>query len=171
MAGAAEFAEPPQQQQPAGRNYEGCCALLCLLQTWEKKKVLHKLSIPLQLDMGAVLVEAGLELPDNSPLGPDRQPVLPGSPNSTYELAAVLIHKGTSASHGHYGMYVCWVCEAMQQALADGVCVCCLQLPNTLCVQCGSGSRQGRAGVCPSVCLSSGAPISHSTDCAILHPV
>jgi hypothetical protein len=86
-----------------------------LLQTWEKKKVLHKLSIPLQLDMGAVLMHAGLELPDNAPLGPDRQPVLPGSPNSMYELAAVLIHKGTSASHGHYGTssWTPWGCAVV----------------------------------------------------------
>lgn len=75
-------------------------------QTWEKKKVLHKLSIPLVLDMGQVLVDAGLPLPDAAPLGADKQPLLPGSPNSTYELAAVLIHKGTSASHGHYGACV-----------------------------------------------------------------
>jgi uncharacterized UBP type Zn finger protein len=65
--------------------------------------VLHKLSIPLQLDMGAVLQDAGLPLPEAAPMGHDRQPLLPGSSNSTYELAAVLIHKGTSASHGHYG--------------------------------------------------------------------
>lgn len=73
------------------------------MQTWEKKKVLHKLSIPLRLNMGQVLQDAGLPLPEAAPLGPDKQPVLPGSPNSVYELAAVLIHKGTSASHGHYG--------------------------------------------------------------------
>lgn len=76
------------------------------MQTWEKKKVLHKLSIPLRLDMGQVLVDAGLDLPEAAPLGPDSQRVLPGSDNSVYELAAVLIHKGTSASHGHYGKRV-----------------------------------------------------------------
>lgn len=72
-------------------------------QTWEKKKVLHKLSIPLQLDMGQVLYDAALPLPEAAPRGHDGALVLPGSPNSCYELVAVLIHKGTSASHGHYG--------------------------------------------------------------------
>jgi uncharacterized UBP type Zn finger protein len=76
------------------------------VQTWEKKKVLHKLSIPLRLDIGQVLRDAGLNLPEAAPLGPDGQQVLPGSDNSVYELAAVLIHKGTSASHGHYGKLV-----------------------------------------------------------------
>lgn len=28
---------------------------------------------------------------------------VPGASCSQYELAAVLIHRGTSASHGHYG--------------------------------------------------------------------
>lgn len=69
--------------------------------------MLHKLSIPLRLDMGQVLTDAGLPLPDAAPLGPDKAHVLPGSHNSLYELAAVLIHKGTSASHGHYGVSCC----------------------------------------------------------------
>lgn len=86
-----------------------CGFVLHYPQTWEKKKVLHKLSIPLRLDLGQVLSDAGLPLPEAAPLGPDKQPVLPGSPNSNYELAAVLIHKGTSASHGHYGAH-CWPC-------------------------------------------------------------
>ena len=76
--------------------------------------MLHKLPIPLQVDMGQVLVDAGVPLPEAAPLGPDKQPVLPGSPNSHYELVAVLIHKGTSASHGHYGALL-----ASQLCLAD----------------------------------------------------
>jgi hypothetical protein len=83
-------------------------------QTFDKKKVTDKLAIPLTLDMGAVLAAAGLPLPAAAPTGADGGPVLPGAPNSRYELVAVLIHKGTSASHGHYGEGV-WVC---------GECVC-----------------------------------------------
>jgi hypothetical protein len=77
--------------------------LLLLLQTFEKKKATDKMSIPLQLDVGAVLGAAGLELPAAAPLGPDGSLLLPGGAAAQYELAAVLIHKGTSASHGHYG--------------------------------------------------------------------
>jgi hypothetical protein len=74
-----------------------------LLQTFEKKKAMTKLSIPLLLDMGDVLQGAGVAVRHAAPLGPDASPLLPGSPGCGYELAAVLIHKGTSASHGHYG--------------------------------------------------------------------
>jgi hypothetical protein len=74
-----------------------------LLQTFEKKKAMNKLSIPLLLDMGDILQAAGVAVPEAAPLGPDGAPLLPGAPGCVYELAAVLIHKGTSASHGHYG--------------------------------------------------------------------
>jgi hypothetical protein len=73
------------------------------LQTFDKKKAMNKLAIPLLLDMGDILQAAGVASPDAAPLGPDGAPLLPGSPGCAYELAAVLIHKGTSASHGHYG--------------------------------------------------------------------
>jgi hypothetical protein len=83
--------------------------LLSLLsQMFEKKKAMSKLSIPLLLDLGDVLQGAGVAVPDAAPLGPDGSPLLPGSPGCVYELAAVLIHKGTSASHGHYGEGVAW---------------------------------------------------------------
>lgn len=63
-----------------------------------------KLSIPLLLDLGTVLAASGLDQPDTAPVGPDGTTLLlPGDPGAVYELAAVLIHKGTSASHGHYG--------------------------------------------------------------------
>lgn len=32
--------------------------------------------------------------------------VVPGAECAQYELTAVLIHKGTSASHGHYGAHM-----------------------------------------------------------------
>eukprot|EP00879_Flechtneria_rotunda_P021061 GHRR01022187.1.p1 GENE.GHRR01022187.1~~GHRR01022187.1.p1 ORF type:complete len:771 (+),score=324.72 GHRR01022187.1:120-2432(+) len=76
------------------------------MQTFEKKKALDKLSIPMVLDMGDVLVNAGLSLPEAAPHGTGGQLLVPGEPAAVYELAAVLIHKGTSASHGHYVAHI-----------------------------------------------------------------
>ncbi|WIA08663.1 hypothetical protein OEZ85_008090 [Tetradesmus obliquus] len=76
------------------------------MQTFEKKKASNKLSIPLLLDMGETLTAAGVALPCAAPAGPDGARLLPGSPGCVYELAAVLIHKGTSASHGHYVAHI-----------------------------------------------------------------
>jgi len=52
--------------------------------------VADKLSFPLALDLAPLLAgEAGDAA---APAGPQQ-----------YELAAILVHKGPSASHGHYG--------------------------------------------------------------------
>lgn len=53
-----------------------------------KVKAADKMSFPLTLDMESLVSQHG-----NSALQ------CPGQ----YELAAILIHKGPSASHGHYG--------------------------------------------------------------------
>ena len=55
-------------------------------------KASDKLSIPLKLDMASILAMAGA------------QPLQMGTyKDAQYELMSILIHKGPSASHGHYG--------------------------------------------------------------------
>ena len=56
-----------------------------------KVKASDKLSFPFTMDMRQVINTEG-----------DGQDLAPGVP-LTYELAAILIHKGPSATHGHYG--------------------------------------------------------------------
>ena len=55
------------------------------LQTMTKVKASDKFRFPLELDLGAYLPHS-----------------LTGE-SAQYDLTAILIHKGTSASHGHYG--------------------------------------------------------------------
>ncbi len=59
-------------------------------QKLAKVKVADKLSFPLALDLAPLL--AADEAPGAAPAA-----------EQEYELAAILIHKGPSASHGHYG--------------------------------------------------------------------
>ena len=55
-------------------------------------KATDKLSIPLKLDMASILAMFGA------------QPLQTGTyKDAQYELMSILIHKGPSASHGHYG--------------------------------------------------------------------
>ena len=61
-------------------------------QKLSKVKASDKLSIPLKLDMASILAMAGA------------QPLQTGTyADAQYELMSILIHKGPSASHGHYG--------------------------------------------------------------------
>ena len=61
-------------------------------QKLSKVKASDKLSIPLKLDMASILAMAGA------------QPLQMGTyADAQYELMSILIHKGPSASHGHYG--------------------------------------------------------------------
>ena len=61
-------------------------------QKLSKVKASDKLSIPLKLDMAGILAMAGA------------QPLQTGThEDAQYELMSILIHKGPSASHGHYG--------------------------------------------------------------------
>ena len=62
------------------------------MQKLSKVKATDKLSIPLKLDMASILAMAGA------------QPLQTGTyQDAQYELMSILIHKGPSASHGHYG--------------------------------------------------------------------
>ena len=63
-------------------------------QKLAKVKVADKLSFPLALDL-APLVVADAAHREAALAGPQQ-----------YDLAAILIHKGPSASHGHYGARV-----------------------------------------------------------------
>ena len=55
-------------------------------------KATDKLSIPVKLDMASILAMFGA------------QPLQTGTyEEAQYELMSILIHKGPSASHGHYG--------------------------------------------------------------------
>ena len=61
-------------------------------QKLSKVKATDKLSIPLKLDMASILAMAGA------------QPLQTGTyEDAQYELMSILVHKGPSASHGHYG--------------------------------------------------------------------
>ena len=63
------------------------------MQKLSKVKATDKLSIPLKLDMASILAMAGA------------QPLQTGTyADAQYELMSILIHKGPSASHGHYGV-------------------------------------------------------------------
>ena len=63
------------------------------MQKLSKVKATDKLSIPLKLDMASILAMAGA------------QPLQTGTyQDAQYELMSILIHKGPSASHGHYGI-------------------------------------------------------------------
>ncbi len=65
------------------------------LQKLTKVKATDKLSIPLKLDMASILAMAGA------------QPLQTGTyQDAQYELMSILIHKGPSASHGHYGTVI-----------------------------------------------------------------
>lgn len=55
---------------------------------------LHHFSADQHLGSGLVMINAAAVQ------------VVPGAECAQYELTAVLIHKGTSASHGHYGAHM-----------------------------------------------------------------
>lgn len=55
-----------------------------------KVKASDKLSFPLRLDLAPILAS-------------DAPPRAPALRDTAYELMSILIHKGPSASHGHYG--------------------------------------------------------------------
>jgi len=61
-----------------------------LPQKMAKVKATNRLSFPLKLDLGHILAMAGAELAASLKDG-------------QYDLMSILIHKGPSASHGHYG--------------------------------------------------------------------
>lgn len=71
------------------------------MQKMDKQKAMDKLSFPALLDVPSVLASVALDndAVGHAVVGTDGQPV------QQYELVAVLIHKGTSASHGHYGKH------------------------------------------------------------------
>jgi Ubiquitin carboxyl-terminal hydrolase len=81
-------------------------AVLINAQTFDKRKCNDKLSIPLTLDLQGLLAAAG------SSMGAAGMHA--AGTSLQYELVAVLIHKGASASHGHYGALsvavVFWCC-------------------------------------------------------------
>lgn len=67
-----------------------------LLQTMTKVKASDKFTFPFELDMKALI--------DNEVAVIDLDSQEDGLSEVEYELAAILIHKGPSAFHGHYGM-------------------------------------------------------------------
>lgn len=70
-------------------------------QTMDKMKATSKLQFPLVLDLDQVVAMTQLDPSTPSTAkGPD------GANPGEYELMAVLVHKGTSASHGHYVAHV-----------------------------------------------------------------
>lgn len=78
------------------------------MQTLDKAKASDKFSFPLDLDLNEVHRRAE----DGVPGGADAvkgghlaapEAACMQTPSLVYRLAAVLIHKGASASHGHYG--------------------------------------------------------------------
>ncbi|KAF5832457.1 hypothetical protein DUNSADRAFT_11624 [Dunaliella salina] len=69
--------------------------------TMNKAKASNKFAFPLVLDMGLVMASVAQDTGHTRTVtGSDGQPV------GMYDLAAVLIHKGTSASRGHYVAHI-----------------------------------------------------------------
>jgi hypothetical protein len=84
------------------------CLVCCCPQTFDKKKLTSKLTFPEVLTLDPALQAAGVP-PDQwpaTPLGPLAEAGSSG-PGALYDLQAVLLHKGNSASHGHYGETPC----------------------------------------------------------------
>lgn len=63
------------------------------LSTGDRRKIKHSIAFPTSIDM-AQFVEAD----------PEKPPIAPAS--DIYDLRAILLHKGTSAFHGHYISHV-----------------------------------------------------------------
>ena len=61
-------------------------------QTYTRKKVTDKFAFPRSLDMAAHLPPAAAD---------------GGGASTQYELVAILAHKGSAATSGHYGASVC----------------------------------------------------------------
>ena len=66
----------------------------CMPQKMSKVKASDKLSFSLSLDLAPLLA------PDGPPSAAQSPPQ-----DMEYELMSILIHKGPSASHGHYGAH------------------------------------------------------------------
>ena len=73
-----------------------------LPQKMSKVKASDKLSFPLRLDLAPILAPDG---PPGSQRGGSSSSA--GIQDTEYELMSILIHKGPSASHGHYGALIC----------------------------------------------------------------
>ena len=71
-----------------------CSACTACPQKMAKVKASDKLSFPLCLDLAPILAS---DAPAGAPLPAE---------GTQYELVSILIHKGPSASHGHYGAHV-----------------------------------------------------------------
>ena len=73
-----------------------------VLQSMRRVKANDKISFPAALDMSPFL--AGETSAPTSQPAPDSQASIPEDPAlQQYELAAILVHKGGSATQGHYG--------------------------------------------------------------------
>jgi hypothetical protein len=70
------------------------CTLLCVCQTYTRKKVTDKFTFPLTLDLAEYLPAAGAA-------GADAD----ADAGGVYDLAAILVHKGNAATSGHYGAW------------------------------------------------------------------
>ena len=72
------------------------------LQSMRRVKATDKISFPVALDMAPFL--AGEASPSQEPPAAASQPgPAEAAAGQQYELAAILVHKGGSATHGHYG--------------------------------------------------------------------
>lgn len=69
-----------------------------------KVKASDKLSFPLKLDLAPLLA-----------MDSAKQPHEKRQQETNYELMSILIHKGSSASHGHYGMLFCLPPELLRR--------------------------------------------------------
>lgn len=73
-------------------TFQSSVDLLYVSQKMAKVKASDKLSFPLKLDLAPVLAVDSASQPHGRP-----------QQDTNYELMSILIHKGSSASHGHYG--------------------------------------------------------------------
>lgn len=69
----------------------------------DKAKASDKFSFPLELDLDEVHARAEDAAPGGAESFKGSHLAAPKAPSRIYRLSAVLIHKGSSASHGHYG--------------------------------------------------------------------
>ena len=87
----------------------------------DKLKASDKLAFPLELDLGGILRNATLGGASEGRDGGATASDSSGEPVGRYELVGVLIHKGTNAHHGHYG-----VCEgegSLNHTALDSECL------------------------------------------------
>ena len=74
--------------------------MLCRLQRMDRVKVTDRFAFPLALNMAAIM---GQQQAAAAVAGGGGGGGLVGHDGCVYDLEAILLHKGASATHGHYG--------------------------------------------------------------------